>query len=136
MAAMTRPAATSAVRGILLLMTVSAFDPREGGVKVVFDVPDAGVDDVIREIAAADFAVSRYYRRDDEHRVGGSEPGWIRLGAERRMLEFTDAEQRRIVTAFDAALQASAITCRVVGTDAWTAGGGDGRLAGDRLQKL
>ena len=121
----------AAVGGILVLMTVPAFDPREGTVKVVFDVREGVVDDVVREITAAGFAVGRYYSRDTEHRVGGSEPGWIRLGAERPMLEFTVAEQDRIVAAFDAALQDSAINCRRVGTDAWTAGG-DGGSAGDR----
>ena len=104
---------------------------REGGVKVVFDVPEDVVDDVVREITGAGFAVARYYSGEAEHRVGGSEPGWIRLGAERPMLEFTGAEQDRIVAAFDAALQESAITCRRMGTDAWTAGG-DGGSAGDR----
>jgi hypothetical protein len=110
---------------------VPAFDPREGGVKVVFDVPVDVVDDVVRAITAAGFSVGRYYSRDTERRVGGSEPGWVRLGAERPMLEFTEAEQDRIVAAFDAALQESAITCRRMGTDAWTAGG-DGGSAGDR----
>jgi hypothetical protein len=119
------------VGGILLLMTVPAFDPPEGGVKVVFDVPEDVVDDAVREITAAGFAVGRYYSGDAEHRVGGSEPGWIRLGAERPMLEFTDAEQDRIVAAFDTALQESAITSRRMGADAWTAGG-DGGSAGDR----
>ncbi len=61
-------------------MTVPAFDPREGGVKVVFDVPEDVVDDVVREIDAAGFAVGRYYSAEAEHRIGGSEPGWIRLG--------------------------------------------------------
>ena len=108
-----------------------AFDPREGGVKVVFDVPEDVVDDVVREITAAGFAVGRYYSAEAEHRIGGSEPGWIRLGAERPMLEFTEAEQDRIVAAFDAVLLESAISCRRMGTDAWTAGG-DGGSTGDR----
>jgi hypothetical protein len=112
-------------------MTVPVFDPREGAVKIVFDVPEDVVDDVVREITAAGFAVGRYYSREAEHRIGGSEPGWIRLGAERPMLEFTETEQHRVVAAFDAALQESAITCRRMGTDAWTAGG-DGGSAGDR----
>jgi hypothetical protein len=34
-------------------MTVPAFDPREGGVKVVFDVLEDVVDDAVREITAA-----------------------------------------------------------------------------------
>jgi hypothetical protein len=45
------------------------------------------------------------------------------------MVEFTEAEQHRIVVAFDAVLQESAIPCRRVGTDAWTAGGRDTGLA-------
>lgn len=113
-------------------MTVPAFDPREGGVKVVFDVPEDGVDDVVREIAAAGFAVGRYYSSEIEHRIGGSEPGWIRLGAERPMVEFTEAEQHRIVATFDAVLQASAMPCRRMGIDAWTAGGRNTGWAGDR----
>jgi len=48
------------------------------------------------------------------------------------MLEFTEAEQDRIVAAFDAAWQESAITCRRMGTDTWAAGDGDGGWAGDR----
>ena len=120
----------AAVGGILLLVTVPAFDSREGGVKVVFDVPEDVVDDVVREISAAGFAVGRYYSAEVEHRIGGSAPGWIRLGAERPMLEFTEAEQGRVVAAFDAVLQESAITCRRMGTDVWTAGGAGGS-AGD-----
>jgi hypothetical protein len=114
-------------------MTMPVFDPREGGVKIVFDVPEDVVDDVVRDIAAAGFGVGRYYSRvTTEHRTGGTDPGWVRLGAERPMFEFTEAEQHRIVAAFDAALQASAIPCRRMGTDAWTAGGGDGGSARDR----
>jgi hypothetical protein len=110
-------------------MAVPQFDPREGGVKIVFDVPEDLVDDAVRDIAAAGFAVGRYYTRETDHRSGGSEPGWTRLGAERPMHEFTDAEQTRIVAAFDAALQAAPIPCRRMGTDAWTAGDGDGGSA-------
>ena len=119
-------------RRILLLMTVPAFDPREGGVKVVFDVPEDVVDEVVCQITAAGFAVGRYYSSETEHRIGGSDPGWIRLGAERPMVEFTEAEEHRIVAAFDAVLQESAIPCRRMGTDAWTAGGRDAGLDGDR----
>jgi N-acetyltransferase len=119
-------------RRILLLMTVPAFDTREGGVKVVFDVPEDVADDVVRQIAAAGFIVGRYYSSETEHRIGGSEPGWTRLGAERPMVEFTEAEQHRVVAAFDVVLQESAIRCRRIGTDVWTAGGRDTGLAGDR----
>jgi hypothetical protein len=118
-------------RRILLVMTVPAFEPREGGVKVVFDVPEDVVDDAVRQIAAAEFAVGRYYSSEAEHRIGGAEPGWVRLGAERPMVEFTEAEQHRIVAAFDAVLQESALPCRRMGTDAWTAGSRDTDLAGD-----
>ena len=113
-------------------MTVPAFDRREGGVKVVFDVPEDVVNDVIREITEAGFAVARYYSREPGRRIGGSEPGWVRLGAERPMLEFTEVEQHRIVAAFDAALQELAITSQRLGTDAWTAAGPDAGSAGDR----
>ncbi len=115
-------------------MTVQAFDPREGGVKVVFDVPEDAVDDAVRQITAAGFAVSRYYTSETEHRVGGSEPGWVRLGAERPMFEFTEVEQHRVVAAFDAFVQESAMTCRRMGTDVWTAGGREAGFAGDRAE--
>jgi hypothetical protein len=113
-------------------MAVSESEPSDGGVKVVFDVLEDVVDDVVREITAADFVVRRYYSRETDHRVGGPEPGWVRLGAEQPVREFTEAEEHRIVAAFDAALQESAITCRRMGTDVWTAGGRDGASAGDR----
>jgi dienelactone hydrolase len=116
-------------------MTVPAFDPREGGVKVVFDVPEDAVDDVAQRIAAAGFTVGRYYASETENRIGGSDPGWIRLGAERPMVEFNEAEQHRIVAAFDAVLQELAIPTRRIGTDAWTAGGRDTGLAGDRAPR-
>jgi hypothetical protein len=83
-------------------------------------------------VEAEGFTVGRYYSTETEHRIGGSEPGWIRLGAERPMVEFTEAEQHRIVVAFDAVLQESAIACRRMGTDARTAGGRGTGLAGDR----
>jgi hypothetical protein len=52
------------------------FVPREGGVKVVFDVQE----DVVAE---------------REHLPGGAATGWVRLGAE-PMHEFTEAEQQII----------------------------------------
>ncbi len=110
----------------MLRMTAPAFAPREGGVKMVFDVQEDLVEEASRRISAAGFAVGRYYSAENEHRIGGSDPGWIRLGAERPMLEFTEAERDRIVAAFDTALQESAIACRRLGTDAWAAGGGVG----------
>jgi hypothetical protein len=113
-------------------MSVPQFVPREGGVKIVFDVPEDAVDGVVAEIAAAGFVVGRYYTRETEHRSGGSEPGWIRLGAAQPMRDFTEAEQHRIVAAFDAASQALAIPCRRMGTDGWTAGGGDDGATDDR----
>ncbi len=105
-------------------MQPPAEQPREGGVKVVFDVPEAEVRSVAARVAAAGFAVHRYYHPDDEHRPGGSPAGWIRLGAERAMLAFTDAEQRRIVADFDQLQAAAGFRCARIGVDSWTAGDG------------
>lgn len=108
------------------IVAKALFKPREGGVKIVFDLPEAATDDAVRSIAVAGFEVRRYYAPEDEHRRGGSSPGRIRLGAERAMTEFTDAEQDAIVAEFDLACAASAIDCDRQGIDVWTAGGGDG----------
>lgn len=112
---------------------VSSFGsaPREGGVKIVFDVADADVADVRRTIAAAGFAVGSYYPPDREHRVGGSPAGWVRLGAERPMRKFTATEQQSIVADFATAQHATGLSCIRVGTDVWTAGGGTDSV-GDR----
>ena len=106
-----------------------SFDPREGGVKIVFDVPEQDVDSVVVQVAAAGFGVRRYYP-DDEPRRGGPQPGDVRLGAERAMTEFTDAEVEAIVADFDAVQARTGFGCRRIGTDTWTAGGGG--PAGDR----
>lgn len=100
----------------------------EGGVKIVFDVRKSDVDTVARQAAAAGFAVRRYYPSGDEHRPGASPEGYIRLGAERVMREFTDAEIGAIVAAFDAAAAQAGFACERVGIDSWTAGDD----AGDR----
>jgi len=84
-------------------MDIALFEPREGGVKIVFDVWEADVAEVTRTVTATGFDVRRYYDPDIEHDRGGSAPDWIRLGAERPMREFTHAEEERIVAAFDAA---------------------------------
>lgn len=102
------------------------FVPREGGVKVVFDVPTDLTDHIARVVGDAGFDVHRYYEPEDEHRPGGSPSGQIRLGAERPWHTFTDAEQGEIVAAFEAARVAHALPCAVVGVDSWDAGGPDG----------
>jgi hypothetical protein len=111
-------------------VTGQPFEPREGGVKVVFDVPEDVVADAVRKISAAGFSVDRYYRPEREHLPGGATAGWVRLGAERPMHEFTDAEQQRIVAAFDLKYEESPFTCCRMGTDVWTAGG-RGASSGD-----
>ena len=76
-------------------------DPTDGGVKIVFDVPEPAVHDVAWQVAAAGFAVHRYYRLDSEHRPGGSPEGYVRLGAERPVRRYTDADIDAIVAEFD-----------------------------------
>jgi hypothetical protein len=105
-------------------------EPREGGVKIVFDVPERVLHEASTRVAAAGFDVQRCYRPDDEHRPGGSRHGFVRLGAERAMAEFNDAEQRRIIADFDAVQRDAGFPCERVGVDRWTAGGDD--PAGER----
>jgi hypothetical protein len=113
-------------------MSGQPFEPREGGVKVVFDVPADVIAEAVLTISAAGFSVSRYLRPEREHLPGGAATGWVRLGAERPMHEFTEAEQQLIVAAFESAYEESPFTCHRMGTDVWTAGGpGDGP-AGNR----
>jgi hypothetical protein len=107
------------------------FTPREGGVKVVFDVREAEVAAAERVVSVAGFEVRRYYRLGKEPRTGGAAAGWVRLGAERPMREFSEAESDRIVAAFDALQREAGFSCVRVATDQWTAGG-EGGLAGDR----
>ncbi len=99
------------------------FDPAEGGVKIVFDVPEQDVHEIAQQVTAAGFKVHRYYQPEDEHRQGGSTPCHIRLGAERATTEFSDAEIAAIVADFDAVQAQTGFTCLRVGTDSWTAGG-------------
>ncbi len=103
-------------------MTAPAFEPREGGVKVVFDVQESDVENVTRVLTKVGFDVRHYYSTEKEHIVGGSPPGWIRLGAEKRMREFTLVEQEVIVAGFDEVWAASGFICDRQGTDSWTAG--------------
>lgn len=105
------------------------FDPRAGGVKIVFDVLEADVDDVAMRVAAAGFDARRYYP-DDEQRQGGPGPGYIRLGAERAMTAFTETEIGTIIAEFDATQAQTGFACLRIGTDTWTAGGDS--PAGDR----
>ena len=102
--------------------------------KIVFDVLESEVGDVAALVAAADFAVHRYFHPEDEHRPGGSAAGYVRLGAERPMRRFTDAEVDAIVAEFDQLQARTAFACVCVGTDSWTAGGG--RPGGDREPRV
>jgi hypothetical protein len=107
-----------------------AFEPGEGGVKIVFDVPEPNAHDIALQVSAAGFTVHRYYSPDDEHRRGRPRSGYVRLGAERRMRTFTDAEIDMIVADFDRLQAQAGFACRRVGTDSWTAGSGG--TSGDR----
>ena len=107
-------------------MEQPVFGPREGGVKIVFDVRQDLVEVVTDEVSDAGFEVRRYYGPGDEPRIGGSASGYVRLGAERATFLFTASEQAEIVTAFEAVSAAWALSCAVVGVDTWTAGGSDG----------
>jgi hypothetical protein len=106
-------------------------NPREGGVKIVFDVRQEVVDVAIAQVSAAGFEVRRYYPAGDEPRRGGSGAGYVRLGAERPMIRFAESEQAEIISAFEAVREARALSCTVIGVDIWTAGGSAG-LAGVR----
>jgi hypothetical protein len=107
-------------------VTKPGFVPRDGGVKIVFDVPETVVDDAVSAVRAAGFDVHRYYHPGDEHRPGGSAPGHVRLGAQRAMHEFTQAEQDAVVAAFDDVEARAGFACSRVGVDAWTSGNHDG----------
>jgi hypothetical protein len=107
------------------------FEPREGGVKIVFDVPEAVAEDVARTVADAGFDVQRYYDDEHEHRLGGSAPGFLRLGAERPMREFTQCEEVAIVAGFDAIQDEAGFECSRMGVDVWKAGD-DGGTSGVR----
>ena len=104
---------------------------REEGVKVVFDVPEAELHKIAQVVADAGFEVHRYYYPDDEHKRGGSDPGWVRLGAERRMSRFTAARQRRVIAAFEALQSRTGFVHLPVGIDTWTVDGGED-VDGDR----
>lgn len=58
-------------------------DPRacgEGGVKIVFDVPDDQVDQIVEIVGAGSFAVRRYYDAEDWDCPGvrqGALRGWV-----------------------------------------------------------
>ena len=107
-------------------MDRSGFEPREGGVKIVFDVPHDLAEIVVAQVSEAGFEVRRYYRPGKEPRVGGSAEGYVRLGAERATSLFTESEQAEIVTAFDVVCAERALPCTVIGVDSWTGGDSDG----------
>jgi hypothetical protein len=105
-------------------MAMPDFEPLEGGVKIVFDVPESAVEQVVRTVGEAGFDVRRYYagHPELEHGLGGSAPGYVRMGAERQCQEFSDAEQAAIVAAFDAVQARTGFVCTRAGVDVWTAG--------------
>jgi hypothetical protein len=112
------------MRGHDVDMTMPDFTPRQGGVKIVFDVPEHAVEQIVHTVGEAGFDVRRYYadRPELDRRPGGSAPGYVRMGAERRCQNFTDAEQAVIVAAFDAVQARAGFACTRTGVDVWTAG--------------
>lgn len=76
--------------------------PGEGGVKIVFDVPDDQVDQIVEIVGAGSFAVRRYYDAEDWHRPGGAARGFTRLGAERPRHSFSRSEEAAVLAAFEA----------------------------------
>jgi hypothetical protein len=108
------------------LVSTGQFEPRAGGVKVVFDVEEAVADHVARTVGAAGFEVRRYYVPGHEPRRGGAAPGCVRLGAERALQEFTETEQDSVVAAFESVQGRAGFACTRIGVDSWTAGGGGG----------
>jgi hypothetical protein len=94
----------------------------EGGVKIVFDVPESSVEEI--STAVAGFTVGRYYRDHQHVGDGGAESGWVRLGAEVPRTQFTAEEEDRIVASFDAVQSKTGFVCERRGTDTWEAGGG------------
>lgn len=109
---------------MLSLQTGGAMpEPREGGVKVVLDVPDGTVEHVLAHLSDAGFAAQRYYRDPvPAPGSGGAPAGWTRLGAEKPWLTFTPAEQDRIVADFEEQRTAHRFECHVIGHEFWTAG--------------
>lgn len=105
-------------------MVDDGFRASEGGVKVVFDVPEPSVADVSRVLAAAGFTVREYYPAKLAVGKGGAESGWVRLGAEMPRALFTDEEERRIVASFDGVQRSDGFVCERRGADTWDAGGG------------
>jgi hypothetical protein len=96
----------------------------EGGVKIVFDVPELSVDGVSAVVAATGFTVARYYPDHQHVGDGGAELGWVRLGAEMPRTQFTAEQEERIVASFDAVHLKAGFACERRGTDTWEAGGG------------
>jgi hypothetical protein len=107
---------------MILFMANHGFHPREGGVKVVFDVPEGTAAMVLPLVTAAGFTVRAYYSDGERHGAGRAEPGWIRLGAEMPRTAFTNEEEEAIVAAFDRVHGSSGFVCRRCGTDSWEGG--------------
>ena len=113
-------------------MPADRFRPRQGGVKVVVDVPNSEVERALAVIAADGFEARRYYPAGSKPRTGGPVAGWTRLGAERPRRSFTATEQAAVLAAFEGVLAAHRLRATVVGVDAWSSGGGADGPAGVR----
>lgn len=94
---------------------------REGGIKIVFDVPDHLRDVASAVVAASGFVVRSYYSWPPSQ--GGLPPGHARLGAERKRDLFTEQERDAVVAAFEAVVRENKIEIEVVivGVDTWEA---------------
>jgi hypothetical protein len=98
---------------------------REGRATIVFDVRDSDVAQATDVVSGWHFAVRPYYPERVAGSYGGT-PGWTRLAADRDLTEFTEAELAGIVAEFSRGWDATHIAGQIVGTEQWTASGGDG----------
>lgn len=103
-------------------MSGPSFHPREGGWKVVFDVPNRAWETVKLAFDGVGFTLERYYKVGFEPDHGGAARGWVRLGAEQPMQNFDVAEQERVSAEFDAVHRAAGFSCKRVADESWTAG--------------
>jgi hypothetical protein len=98
---------------------------REGGVKIVFDVPDDRVAQTIQIFGDSGFEVRRYYAVDVPSHLGGAGNGYTRLGAERPRASFTTKEQDAVLAEFETVRARHQLSATIVGVDTWEAEDGD-----------
>lgn len=71
--------------------------------RFVLDVTADDLELATAHLTSAGFTVTDYYEGKRSHR-GGAQPGWVRLGAERSLRLFTEAERAQIEHDFSAAM--------------------------------